>query len=371
MNESLPSILNVDDYHPARYARSKVLRQAGFEVLEAATGMEALALATEHNPVLILLDVNLPDMSGFEVCQRLKKDPRTNTTPVLHISASNVQSYQQVHGLNSGADSYLVEPVDPAVLIATVKAFLRAREAEEALRRSNKELEWFAYRVAHDLSEPLRTVIAHTELLEMQLGGKLDENASQSIRFVVDGAHRMRSFIDDLLRYAQVTHVDREATIIDSEAVLARIIATLEATILDAGAKISHDPLPPVTADPGLEYVFQNLISNAIKYRREGVAPDIRIAAREDADSWLFSVRDNGIGIEQRYQKEVFDIFRRLHGGDIPGNGIGLALCQKIIQSFGGAIWVESEPAVGSTFYFTLPKDPPSKRRAAISQSRD
>lgn len=356
MTETVQSILNVDDYHPARYARTKILQQAGFHVVEAATGKQALELAAEHNPMLILLDVNLPDMNGFEVCQLIKKDPRTKATPVLHISASSVQSYHQVHGLNSGADSYLVEPIDPGVLIATVKAFLRAREAEEALRQSNKELEWFAYRVAHDLSEPLRTITAHTELLEMELGGNLDGNASQCLQFVVGAAQRMRAFIDDLLRYAQVTHSDQRITEVDSEALLDRIIGSLEAAITSAGAIITHDPLPPVAADAGLEYVFQNLVGNAVKYRRDGVPPEIHISVREDADSWLFSVRDNGIGIEAPYQKDVFNIFRRLHGGEIPGNGIGLALCQKIIQAQGGAIWVESEFGSGSTFYFTIAK---------------
>jgi light-regulated signal transduction histidine kinase (bacteriophytochrome) len=337
--------------------------------VEAATGKEALERAAEHNPTLILLDVNLPDMNGFEVCRLMKKDPRTKDTPVLHISASSVQSYHQVHGLNSGADSYLVEPVDPGVLIATVKAFLRAREAEEGLRRSNKELEWFAYRVAHDLTEPLRTITAHTQLLEVELGGKVEGNASQCLHFVVDAAQRMRSFIDDLLRYAQVTHSERRVTMVDTEALLTRIVTSLEAAIAGTDAKISHDPLPSVEADSELEYVFQNLVGNAIKYRREGVPPEIRISAREDADSWLFSVRDNGIGIETSYQKSVFDIFHRLHGRDIPGNGIGLALCKKIIQTQGGAIWVESEFGSGSTFYFTIPKNLSTPRTAGSTSS--
>jgi signal transduction histidine kinase len=354
----MPSILNVDDYHPARYARSKVLRNAGFEVLEAATGKEALELTAAHNPMLILLDVNLPDMSGFDVCRQIKKDPKTSATPILHISASSVQSYQQVHGLNSGADSYLLEPIDPGVLVATVHAFLRARKAEDALRQANEELEWFTYRVAHDLSEPLRTVTAHAQLLEMELGPKLDSSSSQCIQFVVGAAQRMRFFIDDLLRYARATHVDRQVTALDCQALLQKVLTALDEAITSTGAKITYDPLPAVTADAGLEYVFQNLISNAIKYHREQVVPEIHVSAREDADSWVFSVADNGIGIESQNREKIFSIFHRLHGGDIPGNGIGLALSQKIIQAHEGAIWVESEPGTGSKFFFTLPKRP-------------
>jgi two-component system, sensor histidine kinase and response regulator len=356
--QSMPtqSILNVDDYGPSRYARTKVLRQAGFEVLEAATGKEALQIVIEHSPALVLLDVNLPDMSGFEICRQIRKNPKTATTTVVHISASSVQAHQQVHGLDSGADSYLVEPIDPGVLIATVKAFLRARMAEDALRRSNDELQWFAYRVAHDLNEPLRTVTAYVQLLELELAGHLDQNTLQSMHFVVEGAERMRSFIDELLRYARATQSDRVVATFDCEAMLTRVTSKLQAAIETTGTCISHDPLPVVNADAAFEYVFQNLISNAIKYRREGVTPEIHISARPDAGSWLFSVRDNGIGIEPRYQKSIFRIFHRLHSPEVPGYGIGLALSQKVIHAHQGNIWVESEPGAGSTFCFTLPQ---------------
>jgi light-regulated signal transduction histidine kinase (bacteriophytochrome) len=166
----------------------------------------------------------------------------------------------------------------------------------------------------------------------------------------------MRFFIDDLLRYAHATHADRQVTALDGEALLQKALIALDEAVVSSGAKISHDPLPTVTADAGIEYVLQNLISNAIKYHRERVVPEIHISAREDADSWVFSVADNGIGIDSRNQEKIFGIFCRLHGSDIPGNGIGLALSQKIIQAHQGAIWVESEPGAGSKFFFTLPK---------------
>jgi two-component system, sensor histidine kinase and response regulator len=359
MSESAGAILlNVDDYGPSRYARSAMLRQAGFKVLEAGTGKDALEAVADNSPSLVLLDVNLPDMSGFEVCRRIKKDPKSSATPVLHISATNIQTHHQVHGLDSGADSYLVEPVDPSVLVATINAFLRAREAEDALRRSNEELEWFAYRVAHDLSEPLRTVTAYVQLLEGELGEGLDPNCAQYMQFVVDGSRRMRTFIDDLLRYARISHVDKELTMVDCGALLDQIAASLAAAIESSGARLEYIGLPAVRADSSLEYVFQNLIGNAIKYRREGVAPEIRISAEISGDAWLFSVRDNGIGIAAAHQDDIFQIFRRLHNREVPGNGIGLALSQKIVKAHGGTIGVKSEPGTGSTFWFTLPREP-------------
>jgi two-component system sensor histidine kinase/response regulator len=354
--ENVESILNVDDYGPGRYARTRVLRQAGFTVWEAATGKETLRLVAEHRPPIVLLDVNLPDMRGFEVCRRIRENPDTVATTILHISASNVQAEHQVEGLEGGADSYLVEPVDPKVLIATIRAFFRAREAEAALRRSNEELEWFGRRVAHDLSEPLRTVIAHTQLLERRLGPKLDAMHSESLHLVVDAATRMQSFIDGLLSYAQAVDAGGPIETVDCEALLERITANLHAAIEASGAAITHDPLPAVTADPGIEEIFQNLISNAVKYRREDVRPEINISVRPQGDFWEFSVRDNGIGIEERYQDNIFKIFRRLHGRDVAGNGIGLALCKRIVENQGGRIWFESKPGVGSTFFFTLRK---------------
>jgi two-component system sensor histidine kinase/response regulator len=359
MDENAPFILNVDDYNPSRYARTKVLQQAGFNVTEAATGRDTLRIVADQNPLLVLLDVNLPDMTGFEVCHQIKTDPKTKGTTVVHISASSIQTHHQVYGLDTGAEGYLVEPIEPGLLIATVKAFIRARKAEDALRRSNDELEWFAYRVAHDLSEPLRTVTAHTQLLEEALTGKLDEKTFPHFHFVIDGAQRMKSFIDDFLRYAQVTHVDRERAALDCGALLEQVVSNLAAAIESCGARVTHDALPVVVADPALEYVFQNLISNAIKYRREDAPPEIHVSARAESVGWLFSVRDNGMGIEAQHRETIFDIFRRLNNRDIPGSGIGLALSRKIVKAGGGTIWVESEPGAGSTFYFTLPKHAP------------
>jgi two-component system, sensor histidine kinase and response regulator len=348
-------ILIVDDYPPGLYARTKVLQQAGFAVLQSATGAEALRIVDEHSPALILLDVNLPDISGFEVCQRVKRNPKTAHTTVVHVSASNTQTNHQVHGLNSGADCYLVEPVDPTVLVATVKAFLRARTAEDSLRQSNEELERFAYFVAHELNEPLRTIATHTQLLKRKLSAEADPTISECVGFVVEGALNMRSFIDDILRYSQATHVTSDVRVIPLEGILNRVIAHLGASIQSSGTKITHDPLPTLAADPRVENVFQNLISNAIKYRRPDVAPEIHISARQENDAWVVGVKDNGIGIRPEYQKRIFQAFRRLHGKEIPGNGIGLALCQKVIEARGGRLWVESEPGGGSTFYFTLP----------------
>jgi signal transduction histidine kinase len=352
----MEAILNVDDYAPGRYARTRILQQAGFRVHEATTGREAFEMATLHTPPLILLDVNLPDMSGIEVCRMMREDPRTVSSTIVHISASNVQAHHQVAGLNGGADSYLVEPIEPSVLVATVKAFFRAREAEEALRRSNEELEQFSYRVAHDLTEPLRTIATHTQLLQAGLRTQSVEQLSESMQFVSEAARRMKTFIDGLLTYSRITHTGGTVLDIECEALLAVALEDMQTAIQESGAQVTHDPLPRIAATVGFEQVFQNLIGNAIKYRRSGVSPNIHISAKADGDSWVFSVRDNGLGIETRYQEYIFQAFHRLHGQEIPGSGIGLATCRKIVEAHGGSIWVESQIGVGSTFYFRLPR---------------
>jgi len=344
------SILNADDYAPGRYARTKILRQAGFDVIEAADGNQTLELVAERSPAVVLLDVNLPDMSGIEVCQRIRRNPKTAATTVLHISATYTESQHMVHGLENGADSYLVEPVDPRVLVATVRAFMRARQAEEALRRSNEELQCFAYMVAHELNEPLRTLTTHAQLLERQLGDQ-----PESFQFLVRGAYTMRSLIDGLLRYSQAIQGESDIRQIDAQGLLAEVLFSLDTTIRVKGGRITHDRLPLIVADIRIEHVLQNLISNAIKYNRPGVPPEIHVSARQEHGAWVFSVRDNGIGIEPQYQDGVFRIFQRLHGRDVPGHGLGLALCQKIVEANGGRMWVESEVGVGSTFYFTIP----------------
>jgi signal transduction histidine kinase len=352
----MESILNVDDYGPGRYARTRILQRAGFNVLEAATGMEAIEIARTQSPALILLDVNLPDINGFEVCRIVRQTPRGANAAILHISASNIQPHHQVTGLEGGADSYLVEPIEPAVLIATVKAFLRAREAEEALRRSNKELEQFSYRVAHDLTEPLRTIITHTQLMDAARRTQPPPDTAESMHFVVEAARRMQVFIDGLLAYSRVTHEGGEAQDFDSAQLLAVARADLSAAIQESGATLTNGNLPLINVAPGFEQVFLNLISNAIKYGKPGIAPLIHVEAQEDGDEWIFSVRDNGIGIESRYQDYVFQPFQRLHGREIPGSGIGLATVRKIVEANGGSVWVESEHGEGSTFCFRLPR---------------
>jgi two-component system CheB/CheR fusion protein len=229
------------------------------------------------------------------------------------------------------------------------------KQAEDALRRTNAELQHFAFALTHDLQEPLRMVVNFTELLGREYAGKLGGEADRFIAYSVEGALRIEALLKALLAYWEVTEREQNSFAeIDCSAVLAKALLNLKAAIAESGAIITSDPLPTVVAEEVmLLQLFQNLISNSIKYRGEET-PRIRVSAERDGAWWLIAVRDNGVGIDPQDTDRVFGMFKRLHGSEIPGTGIGLALCKKIVERQGGRIWVESETGRGATFKFTI-----------------
>ncbi|MEO8484048.1 MAG: PAS domain S-box protein [Acidobacteriota bacterium] len=238
------------------------------------------------------------------------------------------------------------------------KAAERAIEAKaDELARSNQELEQFAYVASHDLQEPLRMVSNYTQLLARRYHDRLDADGLEFIDFAVDGAKRMQDLIHDLLSYARVGTRGKEFRAVATEQIVADAMANLSGAIDEASAEVVVDPLPTLICDASqMVQVFQNLIANAVKFRRPGTRPSVRISASRGGHAWTIEVADNGIGIEAKYFDRIFQMFQRLHGrGDYPGTGIGLALCKKIIERHGGRIRVESTPGTGTTFSFTIP----------------
>jgi len=232
------------------------------------------------------------------------------------------------------------------------------REAHEELKRSNAELEQFAYVASHDLQEPLRMVASYTQLLVRRYDAKLDGDAREFMAYIVDGASRMKQLIEDLLAYSRVGTKGADFEPVAADAALKRALFNLRAAIEEAGAVVTHDPMPALPADEvQLGQLLQNLMGNALKFRSASV-PRIHVGVSEKANEWQFEVRDNGIGIEPQYYERIFMVFQRLHNkGEYPGTGIGLAICKKVVERHGGRIWVESRPGQGSSFYFTLPKE--------------
>jgi len=233
----------------------------------------------------------------------------------------------------------------------------RVRERTLGLERSNNDLQQFAFVASHDLQEPLRMVSSYLGLLSKSCQGKLDPEADKYLGYAVDGAARMQALIRDLLSYAQVTSQAPALMRTRLNEVVGQARYALLASIRETGAEIAQEPLPEVEVDPlKMSLVFQNLLSNAIKFRRHGEKPSIHIEALQEGNQWRISVRDNGIGFDPKYAQKIFGAFQRLHGKDVyPGTGIGLAVCNRIIELHGGRIWAEAQTGAGATFHFTLP----------------
>ncbi len=361
-------LLVVDDDEGNRDVLRRHLERQGYEVHEAAGGEEALVrLRTEPFDGL-LLDLVMPGLDGFGVLDALQSDSALGDLPVLVISASD-DLVAVADSIQRGAADYLIKPFDPTLLHARLSSTLeqkrlrdreRLKNAENerltaALQRSNEDLQRFAYAASHDLQAPVRTMTTYLQLLRRRLKTRLTTDELEMFDFAEGAAKRMHVLIQDLLQYSQATTQQSRQERIDAEALLKALLLDMAALIEDSGAAITWEPLPVVTYDSTrLRQILQNLIGNAIKYRSTE-APRITVLSAVEDDHWRFCVRDNGQGIPAEHTEKIFDMFHRLHGDSIPGSGIGLAICKRIVERSGGEIWVDSEVGRGSTFCFTIP----------------
>ena len=375
-------ILVVDDNDPGRYVTVHVLKRAGYDVLEARSGAETFSRVVEQ-PDLIVLDINLPDMDGFTVCQRLKADETFVHVPILMASASYLTAENTVHGLELGADGYLAHPIEPTVLIATVRALLRMRAAEaevrqlnislegrvaertEALERlngeltaANEELEAFSYSASHDLRTPVRHIKSFSQLARRAMTSQQGEAALGHMLVVERAAERMMTLIDGMLRLAHTTRRDLSFAPVELQELLKLALEDLAVELLDRQVVFSISPLPTVQGDrDSLQQVMTNLLSNAIKYTRMRSEARIEVWAEDQGNQITISVRDNGAGFNPQYQNRLFGLFQRLHSErDFEGTGVGLAIVRRVILRHRGSISSEGRPGEGATFSFSLPK---------------
>jgi signal transduction histidine kinase len=340
----------------------------GFEVTADVVQDEAAFTRSlsAHPPEIVLADYNLPDWRGMEALDVLRREGLD--IPMILVSGA-LGDVTAVECIKQGATDYVLKD-DLARLPLVIRRALRekherslrqqaekdlAKKAEE-LARSNAELEQFAYVASHDLQEPLRMVANYTQLLAERYRGKLDAQAEKYIHYAVDGATRMQAMIQDLLSFSRAGRTENGFHEMDLNLAVKLALENLQPAIKESGAVVKYGGLPMIKAHrTQIVQLFQNLIGNAIKFRDER-APVIEFGAEEKDGQWIFSVRDNGIGIAAEHVEIVFAIFQRLHTrSEYPGNGIGLAICKKIVERHGGKIWVESEEGKGSTFRFTLP----------------
>ncbi|WP_293128809.1 ATP-binding protein [Microcoleus sp. bin38.metabat.b11b12b14.051] len=421
----LGNILVVDDTPENLRLLSTMLTHRGYAPRCVINGQMALRACNSNPPDLILLDIMMPEMNGYEVCQHLKSEPKTREIPVIFISAKD-ELFDKVNAFAVGAVDYISKPFQFEEVLARIESHLTLRKLQKQLKeqnvllqeeitsrlavektlheknqileleisnrlavekalqeqnlllqqeishrqraesallksnqelaRSNAELEQFAYVASHDLQAPLATIASYAQLLEKRYKDQLDSQAIKFISNIVLGCTRMQTLIDDLLEYSRLGRSRQPFQLTNCNHVVQQAIANLQGAIGGTQAVIIYSELPAVMGDVSqLVQLFQNLLGNAIKYRQDA-PPEVHIIACKQEENWLFSVSDNGIGIAPQHQERIFQIFQRLHTQrEYSGTGIGLAICQKIVERHGGSIWVESESGRGSTFYFTLP----------------
>ncbi|MCX7898279.1 MAG: ATP-binding protein [Rhodocyclaceae bacterium] len=270
------------------------------------------------------------------------------------VQGEDCRVRMSIAAVGNGELHYVVELAD---ITEEWRAEQALAEKTAALEASNRELEQFAYVASHDLQEPLRMVASYTQLLGRRYKGKLDADADEFIAFAVDGAQRMQVLINDLLKYSRVGTRGKPFAMVSGEKMLDAALANLKVAIEESGAKIAREPMPELWGDETqLVQLMQNLIGNAIKFRKPGMAPQIRVSSQRRERAWEICVADDGIGIDPEYFDRIFVIFQRLHPKEkYPGSGIGLAIAKKIVERHGGRIWVESQPGAGATFRFTIP----------------
>jgi signal transduction histidine kinase len=398
------NILIVDDEPKNLTVLESVLTDPSYRIVRAASADEALLALIDREFALLVLDIQMPGMTGFELAQMIKTRKKTAHVPIIFLTAYYNEDAHVLEGYDTGAVDYLHKPVNPAVLRSKVSVFAdlfrknrevvaansvlsneieRRRRIEEQLRelnqtledrvaertqelrqhaarlrRANEALEEFAYAASHDLQEPLRNVAIYAQLFTKRYGANLNEEACRFLGVINEGAQRMGQLISSLLEYAQADYLDEPTPTSDGEEVFGQVLQNLNRSVEESRAAITHDTLPSVPIKAvHLAQLLQNLIGNAIKYKKDGEPVRVHVSANQDSGEWHFSITDNGVGIETQYQAKVFDLFKRLHNprGEYAGAGMGLAICQRIVERYGGRIWVDSEVGHGATFHFTIP----------------
>jgi len=371
--DAKPSVLFVDDVEANLIAGEALLEGMHCTVVRARSGNEALRLLLKQEFAVMLLDVQMPSMDGYEVAQFARQNPATRDVPIIFLTAAQNTDETLFRAYGTGAVDFLTKPANPHVLRSKVQVFLdlytsRQRLAEEVkshkktldeLERANAALRHFTHAAAHDLGAPLRAVRGFLQALTERIGDQLDADARDYVERLHKANDRMSSLLNSLLAYARLSQpVAFEE--VDCAALLDRVATDLADPLEESKATLSVGSLPVITAEADRIYqLFLNLIGNANKFRRPSGAPRIAVSAERRNAEWVFCVEDDGIGIEPEYQAAVFEPFRRLHSqSSYSGTGLGLTLCREIVEQHGGRMWVESNPGGGSRFYFTLAASP-------------
>jgi two-component system, sensor histidine kinase and response regulator len=378
------TILIIDDKPSNIYVLEKLLEKPDRILLSATTGRNGLMLALENSIDLIFLDVQMPEMNGFEVAQILKSNKRTRDIPIIFQSAEMKERQSIMKGFEEGAVDYLAKPLDPELTKAKVSVLLKIQmqkkelieknnslEKAEAeitklngelekkiaeLEMANKEMESFSYSVSHDLRAPIRSLEGYSKILIEDYATTMDAEANRLLQIIRNNARKMDTLINDLLEFSRLGKKEVQKSSINTEQLVRNIVNEIS-PVVNNHAKVQFHSLPPANADYTLiKQVWVNLISNGLKYSAKKKEPLIEIGSHSQAAETVYYVKDNGAGFDMQYADKLFGVFQRLHKPtEFEGTGVGLAIVQRIVLKHGGRVWGEGKPQEGATFYFSLP----------------
>ncbi len=364
-----PKILIVDDKPENLKALEVVLKDLNVDLIRATNGNDALKATLHHDFSLALLDIQMPEMDGFELASILREEEKTSRLPFIFISAIYTDNLNIFKGYEKGAFSFITKPFQPAILVNKVKFFIEKHlqelqliELNEVLKNKNSqlvamnnELESFSYSVSHDLRAPLRIMNAYSSMLETNYTEVLDDNGKKLIGNIQRNASKMTQLIDDLLSFSQLEKEQVNKSQINMKTLVENVTKEVEENTHHK-ANVNIQSLPEAYGDPSLvKQVWINLLSNAVKYSRKRENPVVTIGSMQEQDEIVYFIKDNGVGFNMEYASKLFGVFQRLHSSsDFEGTGIGLAIVQRVVTKHDGRVWFESEPDKGTTFYFTL-----------------
>lgn len=379
------NILLVDDEPGNLHALQAVLEPLDQNLITANSGTQALRQVLEHDFAVILLDVQMPDMSGIEAAAMIRERERSKTTPIIFLTGVVKTAEMMFKGYSAGAVDYLMKPVISGVLRAKVEVFVELAQVRHSLQQeiaervriggemsrlnmvleqrnedltaANSDLEAFSHSVSHDLRMPLRHIQAYVSMIEESALARLTADEQRRLKGVREAAQRMSQLIDDLLAFSRIGRTTMRKAPVDLNALVRAVIADLQPEIKNRKVDWTLQQLPYTSGDRALLHqVFLNLLANAVKYTRTRAEGRIQVFAVEQDDELIVGVKDNGVGFDPAYSDKLFGVFQRLHStSDFEGTGVGLANVRRIVQRHGGRTWAESMLNEGATFYFSLP----------------
>lgn len=366
-----PKILIVDDRPENLVTLKTVLRDLDIELIEATNGNDALKATLHHDFALALLDIQMPEMDGYELASILREEEKTTNLPFIFISAVYTDNLNVFKGYEKGAFSFITKPFQPEILINKVRFFIEKHQQEIALYdlnenlkkknaelgNINKELEAFSYSVSHDLRAPLRSINGYAAILKEDFGEQLTPEAERVLDDIIRSALKMSDLIDSLLTLSRLGRKEKSTRLINTNSLIKDILEELSVENSNKNLEFKVGDLPAIKGDLELiKQVFVNLVSNAIKYSSKKKKPVVEIGSVTNEDkATIYYVKDNGAGFNMEYKNKLFGVFQRLHGAkEFEGLGVGLAIVKRIVNSHGGRIWAEGKLNEGATFYFTV-----------------